>query len=86
MFKPRNNVLKDSHILRYKYNKTHPLRAHFKFSSTKSLKRYFVKRVADIIANKGLDVAAWEDGVYADGKPNPIADFLSRYIAVDKSL
>ena len=48
------------------------------FFSTKSLKRYFVKRVAEIVASKGLDVAAWEDGVYADGKPNPITDFKSR--------
>ena len=46
--------------------------------STTFLKRYFVKRVAEIVASKGLDVAAWEDGVYANDAPNPRTDFTSR--------
>ena len=37
-----------------------------------------MKKVADIVASKGLDVAAWEDGVYGNEAPNPRGDFASR--------
>ena len=56
------------------------LTCKFTLFSTKTLKRYFVKRVAEIVASKELDVAAWEDGVYADGKPNPVTEFESKYV------
>ncbi|WAQ95651.1 HEX-like protein [Mya arenaria] len=34
-------------------------------------------RGKEIISDKGLNLGVWEDGVYADDKPNPITDFKS---------
>ncbi|WAQ95735.1 HEX-like protein [Mya arenaria] len=44
---------------------------------TVALQRVFMNRVARIISDKGLNLGVWEDGVYADDKPNPITDFKS---------
>ncbi|XP_053390345.1 uncharacterized protein LOC123562093 isoform X1 [Mercenaria mercenaria] len=44
---------------------------------THQLKRMFSKRVADIVAAKGLKLASWDDAIYADNKPNPITDYES---------
>ena len=37
----------------------------------------FSRRVADIVAAKGLTLASWDDGIYADNRPNPISDYKS---------
>jgi N-acetyl-beta-hexosaminidase len=47
------------------------------FYSTEELRRMFSKRAADIIAAKGLKLASWDDGIYADNIPNPITDYTS---------
>ncbi|KAH3869272.1 hypothetical protein DPMN_032435 [Dreissena polymorpha] len=51
-------------------------------SDTGQLQRVFMRRVSDIVAQKNLDLAVWEDGVYADDKPNPIADYKSKNVFV----
>lgn len=45
--------------------------------STGQLLRTFVQRVSKLAAVRGLDVAVWDDGVYAEDKPNPISDYNS---------
>ncbi|XP_045212514.2 uncharacterized protein LOC123563659 [Mercenaria mercenaria] len=45
--------------------------------NTNQLKRMFLKRVASIVADKGLKLASWDDGIYGDDKPNPITDYKS---------
>lgn len=36
----------------------------------KQIKTHFVKRVAELVAEKKMDLAAWEDGVMSDGATN----------------
>ena len=42
-----------------------------------------MKKVAEIVASFGLDLAVWEDGVYADNRPNPITDYKSPFVTYD---
>ncbi|XP_052764645.1 uncharacterized protein LOC128206309 [Mya arenaria] len=49
----------------------------FRGKDTAALQRVFMSRVSRIISDKGLNLGVWEDGVYADDKPNPITDFKS---------
>ena len=57
---------------------THLFLIWFIIFSTLVLKQEFMKRVADIVADKGLDMAAWEDGLYANDRPVPVTDFKER--------
>ncbi|XP_052788332.1 uncharacterized protein LOC128223112 [Mya arenaria] len=49
----------------------------FRGFDTAASQRVFMSRVAKIVADKGLSLGVWEDGVYANDKPNPITDYKS---------
>ncbi|KAL4239994.1 hypothetical protein ACF0H5_000789 [Mactra antiquata] len=44
---------------------------------THELQRDFVARVGQIVADKGLNLAVWDDGVYANDQPYPREDYTS---------
>jgi len=50
--------------------------------STREMQKVFARRVADMVADRGLELAAWDDGMYADGHPDPITDFKSRLVLI----
>ena len=54
--------------------------------STREMQKVFARRVADMVADRGLELAAWDDGMYADGHPDPITDFKSRLVLIDFKL
>lgn len=48
------------------------------------LKAYFTKRVSELLANRGLNMAAWEDGIMYDPiTPFPIEQFSNKKVYVN---
>ncbi|KAL4239992.1 hypothetical protein ACF0H5_000788 [Mactra antiquata] len=50
--------------------------------STKQQQKSFMKQVADIASSKGLDIGVWDDGVYAEDKPDSKEDYKSENVYV----
>ena len=48
--------------------------------SDSALQKMFARRVADLVAERGLELAAWDDGMYADGQPDPITGSNARLV------